>query len=596
MPSIYSIMDISRWGLISSTRQLDAVSHNVANVNNPNYSRQEVTQGTRNPEWTKEGFYGTGVQLLEVVQKVDKLLFERISDKNSDAQYQYARLTQLKRLEALSNEAGEAGLGYEVTAFFNAWQDVGNNPESSSVRKVLRETANNLVNRLQTLMTDLAQIERDLDVYLSGAVDDVNSTCRRIAELNQQIATDEATGRTANDLRDERMAQINHLSELIDTNWFETGDGTITIQTGTGKTLVQGDYPRDSDPDPLFFGQVAGYDEHQLVWRDLNVVMDADEVTGGRIGAWLQVRGGTLPKTSTETDTGDIPQMQSFLNDLANTIIVEVNKLHSQGVGLDRLTNVTGTYESPDAVTTFNDSNNTLPYASIVQDGQFEIWAYENGTRRGYTIEVYANDSLTSLMNRINTEINPTMDPAANPVATIVDNKYLSINSSSGIDFAFARDTSNVLAALGINTFFEGSTASSISLNSKIESDVRNIAAGRLLSGENAGEHSEGDKSNALDLADLKDANTMAGGTETFNESVISWAADLGTQIASTNDSLSFNETALAELQTMRDNVSAVNLDEEMIKMIRFQRSYQMAAKMINVADTLMATLLETKR
>jgi flagellar hook-associated protein 1 FlgK len=593
VPSIYTMMDISRWGLISSTRQLDAVSHNVANVNNPDYSRQEVTQGTRNPERAREGFYGTGVKLLDVIQHVDKLLFERITDKGSDEQYQNARLTQLKRLEALSNEAGSAGLGYEITAFFNAWQDVGNNPESSAVRQVLRETANNLVNRLQTLMTDLAQVKRDLDIYLGGGVADVNATCRRIAELNHQIAADEATGSTANDLRDERMAQINHLSEMIGINWFETGDGSITIQAGTGKTLVQSDYPKDSDADPLYFGPVAGYNEHQLVWRDLNVVMDEEEITSGKIGAWLKVRGGTLPTTSTATDNGDIPQMQSFLNDLASTIIVEVNKLHTQGAGLDRFTDVTGTYESPDATTSFNDSTNTLPFASIVQDGQLEIWAYENGTRRGYTIDVYANDSMTSLMNRINNTINPTLNPASNPVATIVDSKYLRMTSSGGIDFAFARDTSNVLAALGINTFFQGSTATNIELNDNIQNNVRNIAAGRLLSD---GEHSPGDNTNALDLADLKDASTMASGTETFNEAVISWAADLGTVIAATNDSLQFNETALAELKTMRDNVSAVNLDEEMIKMIRFQRSYQMAAKMINVADTMLATLLEIKR
>jgi flagellar hook-associated protein 1 FlgK len=424
-------------------------------------------------------------------------------------------------------------------------------------------------------------------------VADVNATCRRIAELNHQIAADEATGSTANDLRDERMAQINHLSEMIGINWFETGDGSITIQAGTGKTLVQSDYPKDSDADPLYFGPVAGYNEHQLVWRDLNVVMDEEEITSGKIGAWLKVRGGTLPTTSTATDNGDIPQMQSFLNDLASTIIVEVNKLHTQGAGLDRFTDVTGTYESPDATTSFNDSTNTLPFASIVQDGQLEIWAYENGTRRGYTIDVYANDSMTSLMNRINNTINPTLNPASNPVATIVDSKYLRMTSSGGIDFAFARDTSNVLAALGINTFFQGSTATNIELNDNIQNNVRNIAAGRLLSD---GEHSPGDNTNALDLADLKDASTMASGTETFNEAVISWAADLGTVIAATNDSLQFNETALAELKTMRDNVSAVNLDEEMIKMIRFQRSYQMAAKMINVADTMLATLLEIKR
>jgi flagellar hook-associated protein 1 FlgK len=329
------------------------------------------------------------------------------------------------------------------------------------------------------------------------------------------------------------------------------------------------------------------------VWRDLDVVMDASEATGGKIGAWLQVRGRNLPTGSSASDTGDIPQMESFLNDLAETIVWEVNKLHSQGAGLDRFTTVTGAYQSTDATTSFNDSSNQLAFGDQVSDGSFEIWAFENGTRRGYTIDVYDTDSLNSLMNRINNTLNPTLDPTANPVATVVDGDRLRIYAAGGVEFAFANDTSHALAALGINTFFQGATATGLDLDDQINASVRNIAAGRLTA---SGEHAPGDNSNALELADLKDADVMGSADETFNEAVISWAADLGTQIASSEDSLRFAETASAELKELRDSVSAVNLDEEMVKLIQYQRSYQMAAKMISVADTLMATLLETKR
>lgn len=154
-------------------------------------------------------------------------------------------------------------------------------------------------------------------------------------------------------------------------------------------------------------------------------------------------------------------------------------------------------------------------------------------------------------------------------------------------------DDSNILAALGINTFFDGSTATSICVNQTITDSVRFIAAGRLLAD---GEHALGDNTNALAIADLKDTETMGGGNETFNEAVTYWASDLGTLISSTENNLNFYETATAQLKDMRDNVSAVNLDEEMIKMIQFQRSYQMAARLISVADTLLTTLLETKR
>lgn len=593
MPSIYSMLDISRWAVNAATRQLNVVSHNVANANTEGYSRQEAVQGTRTPEDTGQGYYGRGVKILSVIQHVDKLILARMTDKISSEQYNDSRLAQLKRLEALSNEATDSGLGKLLTDFFKAWQDVANSPESTAVRRVLAQTSQNLVDRFHTMMRDLEQVRRDLDTYLAEAVEEVNSACRRIAELNRQIVADEAGGKSANDLRDERQRQIEKLAEYLDIQWFEVGDGSVTVFTGSGNTLVQDDFPRSGD-DVLAFQQVSGYSQRQVIWRGSDVVLGPDQITGGKIGAWLKVRGGCLPTSSTATDTGDIPQTQSFLNDLAETIIWEVNKLHSQGVGLTKFTRVTGTYASPDATTDFNDSSNTLPFADKIQSGSFELWVYESGTRRKYTITVNASDDLQTLVNRINDTINPSLNANINPVATLTDNNTkLMLYASGGIEFAFRNDTSNVLAALGINTFFTGNTATGIGLNDTITGDVRYITAGRLTSD---GEHALGDNSNALELADLKDTDTMDNDSQTFNEAVISWASSLGTDISTTDSSLSFAQTTLNELKNLRDSVSAVNLDEEMVKMIRYQRAYQMAAKMISVADSLLATLLETKR
>jgi len=581
VPGIYSVMDIARWALQASTRNLDTISHNVANVNTEGYSRQEVVQATRTPEYTPQGWYGSGVTTVNVIQHVDTLLLKRITDKNSDLAYNESRLSQLQRLESMANEAGETGLGQEITDFFNAWQDVSNSPESSAVRQVLRETASNLVSRLQDLMNDLSMVEKDLSQYIADAVTEVNSICRRIAELNQEISTSEATGLSANDFRDERQRLLNDLSELLDVQWFEDGYGNVTVQTGVGKTLVQGSYPGTSDEDPLSFESVSGYTDNQVVWRDLNMVLDSNEITGGKIGAWLKVR------------ESDVPAMKDFLNDLSYNLVAEVNKLHSQGVGLDKFTDLTGTYECSSATAAFNDSGNTLAYKDLIETGSFTIWVYEDGTRRDYTINVSSSDSLTDLMDKINAAMNPTVNPTLNPVASITADNRLRLNAEGGIEFAFGGDTSNILAALGLNTFFDGSSATSISLNENIEDSVNYIAAGRLLSD---GEHALGDSSNALDIADLKDTLTMADGTETFNESITYWASDLGTLVASTEDNYSYFESAVAQLKDLRDNVSAVNLDEEMIKMIQYQRSYQMSAKLISVADSLLSSLLETKR
>lgn len=583
MPNIYTMMDISRWALNTATRQLDTVSHNVANVNTDGYSRQKVVTATRNAEYTAEGWYGRGVQISNVIQYVDELLVGRISDKLSGQNYYDTRLSQLNQLEVLTNEAGDSSLGEQITAFFNAWQEVSNSPESTAVREVLSETSSNLINRLHTLMQDLNTIDNDIESYLTDATEEVNEICKRISVLNQEISQGEASGKPANDLRDERRNQINTLSELLNIQWFEESDGQVTVIAGEGKTIVQQGYPGPNDPDPLSYQSVSGYANNQLVWRNSeSIILDTSEVTGGKIGAWLEVR-----------DT-DLPEMQDFFNTVANTLIYEVNKLHASGTGLDKLTDVTGTYQSSSTTAAFNDSSNTLAYKDEITSGSFDIWVYESGTRRSYTIDVSESDSLTTLMDKINLAMGdggpPNLDASANPVASITSSNTLRINSSGGIEFAFANDTSNALAALGINTFFSGSTATSIELNDNITSDVRNIAAGRISSD---GEHALGDNSNALDIADLKDADTMSSGSQTFNESVISWASNLGTEVSSANGNLEFTTASLDDLLDQRDSISGVNLDEEMVAMIRYQRSYQMAAKMISVADSLMATLME---
>ncbi len=581
MPSIYTMMDISRWALEASQRQLSTVSHNVANVNTEGYSRQETVQTTRNPEYTASGWYGRGVKTVNVIQHVDKMLQERITDKLSAKEYSDKRLSQLKRLETLMNETGDTGLGEQITAFFKAWQDLSNNPESSAVRQVLKETTDNLTTRFQTIMRDITQVKRDYDTYLDGAVTEINGICQRIAELNDQISLAEAGGNPANDLRDQRTVQINNLSKFMNTQWFEIGDGTVTVLGGEGKTLVQGSYPDEDDTLPLSYGPVSGYTDNQVVWQNLNLVMTSSDVTGGSLGAWLQMR------------EVEVPQMESFLNDLAKEMIWQVNSQHSQGVGLNKFTDVTGSYLSPDETTDFNDSSNSLTFADKIEDGSFDIWVYESGTRRKYTITVKASDDLETLMNRINSTVNPSLNASENPVASLVDDKQLRLHATGGIEFAFANDSSNVLAALGINTFFNGSSAGTIELNSMVDEDERYIAAGRLLSD---GEHASGDNKNALDIADLNDADTMSDGTETFNEAVVSWASTLGTKVSATDDSYNFADKSYNELQDIRDNVSAVNLDEEMVKMIKFQRSYQMAAKVVTTADTLLATLIELKR
>lgn len=570
MPGIYSMLNISRWALSSSVDQLNVISHNVSNVNTEGYSRQVAVLSTRNPEYSTSGYYGTGVQTSTVIQYTDKLLLGRLTASSSEQSYYSAKLSQLSRLESLCNEAGDSGLGSQITEFFNAWQDLSNNPDSSAVRASLEETANNLVQRFQSVANDMLDVQSDIDGYLKDAVSQVNEICRTIANLNLKIQQAEVSGHTANDYRDERQRQLNDLASLMDISWYEDSTGAVNVQTKSGKSLVQVDYPGANDADPLSFQERIsdGYEHNQIVWTSGGLVMDADEITGGSIGAWLDVRDN------------EIEDMLDYMNELAQTIIFDVNKLHASGSGLDALSNVIGTYKAKDSSAALNAEGN-LSYGDRIVDGTFDIWVYKDGTSVKTTITVDPDASMDELAAAIS--------GVTGLSASVSSNNTLTIHAADGVEFGFANDTSNVLAALGVNTFFDGDSATNISLNDVIENDTGRICAGRIS---DTGEIAVGDNTCALDIADLKDADTMGNGTETYNESLISWAASLGTTIDNTSDSYTIAAETIDSLQSLRDSVSGVSLDEEMVRMIQYQRSYQVAAQMIQVSDELLQTLI----
>jgi flagellar hook-associated protein 1 FlgK len=438
-------------------------------------------------------------------------------------------------------------------------------------------------------------LQRDLDSYLDHAVTEVNSIARKIADLNQQIVRGEISGHTANDLRDERMALIDQLAVKMNIQWTEDPKGNITVVAGNGgKAIVHENYPRPSDADPLVFDYpqgALGVGDKVIRWQDTNVIMSYNEITGGEMGAWLQVRDY------------DIPQTLEILGEYTHTLIGAVNILHSNGAGLEKFETVTGSYITQTPNSRFGAQEQDLPFADIIHNGEISLWVYQNGMQHQYTISVSVNDSMQDVVQRINQTLHsgyPVLDTRQKPAAYLKENEYgegyqffMSSAPNSGVEFAFESDSSGLLAAMGVNTFFSGDHMSNIGLNDNITNDVKFIAAGRILPN---GEHALGDNTTALRIAAIKDADIMSGGTQTLNESIIQWSAQLGTKIANTRDKYSFAEITHNELMTQRDNVSAVNSDEELINLIMFQRAYQAAAKLVTTADTLLQTILDLKR
>lgn len=372
---------------------------------------------------------------------------------------------------------------------------------------------------------------------------------------------------------------IRGLSEYMDIKVFEDGKGVFTVTTGKGYTLVS-----KTDSYELSF------ERNQVQWQGSGGNVDiTGAITSGKIGGWIEIRDEIIPKYTNE------------LNELANALIWEVNNIHSQGVGLKGMSEVTGKYKALDTTAPLSSG---LPFGNEISEGGFTIRVYDSSGEMldpPLEAEITIDKETTldgtmgnSLVHKINAELGPL-------TASESDGK-LTITADTGYTFAFSDDTSGVLAALGINTFFDGTDARDMKMNDLLIKDKDLIAAGRVSAN---GAFYAGDNSNALELAALRDKKTAlnryaydgepTSGVDTFQGYYTYLVGSIGIKSASVRREKEYAEVIVNQLTEKRNNLSAVSLDEEMTNLIRYRHAYAAAAKLVSTGDEMLQTLLAMK-
>ena len=169
--------------------------------------------------------------------------------------------------------------------------------------------------------------------------------------------------------------------------------------------------------------------------------------------------------------------------------------------------------------------------------------------------------------------------------ATINSHGELEIKADDGnIEFAFAQDTSGVLSALGLNTFFTGVRAGAIGINRTLLEDPSKFAASQSGVG--------GDTEIGVYLAALAITPNKALEGQTlikrYNGIVSETMMAGGTMKAVNAANLLYQQS----LQAQRDSISGVNVDEETITMLTYQRMFQANSRLVTVIDEMMTILL----
>lgn len=560
--SLNGALNIGRSALVASQAAMQVAGNNMANAATKGYHRRTVHLAAAGDELIQRAqFVGTGVQLLAIRREVDTAMQSRF--RNASSQENSALISQrfLTALETIQNELTDNDLSSELSNFFNSFSELANNPEDHAVRTLVIEHGRNLANRLSTLLNQHKDILAEVDRALATAVLTADGIVDRIAQLNIQIAQTEQGRSQANALRDQRDLLIDELAEFLDVSVVEQPNGALDVFVGSIPVVLSG-ISRGLEMRTQSVGN--------QVEVTIRVAADGTQlqVDAGRIGGLMQQRSQTVQPAIDD------------LNTFASQLIFEVNRQHAQGQGRTGQTSVTGTYGVNDPTATLNSAAAGLDFP--ISNGSFFIHVTHQATGLRTTHQINVNgdaDSMNDLINEINVVVGVPNVTAATGLGNT-----LTLTAASGFQISFSDDTSSALAALGINTFFDGANASDIDINQIVANDPDRLAAG-------AG-HVPGSNGTALAMANLQNQQITALSGRSLREFWQESVNGLAVRTAAANDSVDATRLVRESLSAQIQAVSGVSLDEEAINLLLFQRQFQAAARFIAVIDETLQTLL----
>lgn len=242
--STFHTLETGRRGLSAGQASLSTTGHNIANANTKGYSRQQVnTSSAASLEvWTSQGAgqLGTGVSVDSVMRVRDRFLDQQFRGRTAELNEWQTKSEALGNVETILGEPGENGLNASMGRLWNAWQDLASDPSNLAVQAVVKERAQAFADVAKTIDRSMGDVTAELKEQASAADKDAQTLISRIEELNKHIIQ---TGTQANDLRDQRDAAVDELSQLVDIKVSEKADGSYALALASNNQPVKAGEP-----------------------------------------------------------------------------------------------------------------------------------------------------------------------------------------------------------------------------------------------------------------------------------------------------------------------------------------------------------------
>jgi flagellar hook-associated protein 1 len=631
MGSTFSGLEVSKRGLSAHQQALNTTGHNVANADNKNYTRQRVTIGAADPIYDATfnranvaGQIGQGSVVTQIERIKDNFIDERINETNTEKNYWGVKQEYLSQTEIIFGEPGGNTIRTQMDQVWSAFQELGNYPDESAHRAVVKEKANGLVSRLDDTYKKLAflkdQANRDFETRSNQLI----SLSESVRILNEKILKSETVGDTPNDLYDRRDKAIGELAGLVDITVSRSDKDEFMVYIGQ-QILVQGGKKNEIK----IIGDADRDGKLDLFWKDSG---DRVLMKGGRLQGLLEMRDYVIPEK--------IAQVDSFTVNMVDT----VNSVHKDGFGMNGKTNLNffeiktlsnnsmGEFDSNgdginDMTAIFrvtgktslekdrpigiagtltfhkNDGNNTPVYVSYSKDDTVgQVISRINNSRVGINASLSHDSQLTlkATLSEDNPKMNFVIQHLEDSGQFLVGLSGILSGSGSAGSFDY-RKTGEInkfqtsSEDIALTPYYNPSAR--VKISDEIQGNELSIAAsrGKAIGGSQdynlANGHKDG--SNALLIAAaLRDKPVMVEYDNNFTSFYAFSISKLGTESREAKQESETRNILMTEYENLRQSISGVGLDEEMASMVQFQQAYNASAKMINMQAEILDVII----
>ena len=575
MRSTFSGLNTMVRGVFSNQLSLDTVGHNITNASTEGYSRQSVnlaaTRGQNVSSLYGDVIVGTGVDSVSIQRARNIYADKQFWSETAQQQYYKTCQTNYDKVEAIFNDSDKTGILNSMEEFYKAWQDLSANASTDSNRVAVIEKGNVFTDKLKTATQQMqSQINAQYD-DMSSTLTKINDITNQLTKLNQNIMSTEATGASANDLRDKRDLLVDELSGYMNLNVYEDDNGMYTV-VSNGVSMVNGINRLTLEMSTPIANSTYGINDYSIQIKESGI-------------AYIPTDGSLKAQLDT------IAEDKSYIDkmaDMAGFMLTTFNNMHQQGAGIDGSDSSLGTADGPTFGINFFGDNNT-------------VYTWDSDTHSVVATEMQNGTVKRSL---------DYTESTANGVTT----RRPSVKIDGTVAAKTNLDGVNIINALSINTAIAATGGTSLIAARSFTVKQNTNANGEYLGTYSVTANGPKDGTNAVNMSslfNLEKSNVKTTADISFNGTAISndkraidnislnayynsMMSQLGSDSESVDDKADAQDDLINQIVSWRSSTSGVDWNEELTNMIMFQQGYSACSRCLTTMDEMLDKLINS--